>query len=71
MSLDEPRNPRHAALLAKDPRDLTDREWDELEWHEREQIESPEAEEARWRHRMRQAASERPAVHYRDSGWAS
>lgn len=74
MSLDEPRNPKHAAMLESDDHPewkriaiaqeaaaRAARERDELEEWASESI---EAEEARWANRFRQSARERPAVHY-------
>ena len=64
MTLDEPSNPFHAAMLQKDPADLTEPEWKRLARlteaedrkayrravEERAACESVEAEETRWLH---------------------
>lgn len=73
MTLDEG-HPLHAHIRDRDQAQMADlrqfeqedreRVWAEM--RERDALEAPEAEEARWSHRMRQAAAEREPVIYQD-----
>lgn len=74
MSLDEPRNPRHAAMV-ENPDDTAwlrmarRQEAAEAVARHREamelvEFESVEAEEARWSYRMERSSVERERVHY-------
>lgn len=65
MSLDDHYLPWSvASYLEKDPIDFNRRDWQYHEHLQLQAIESREAEEARSQNRMRQAARERPLVHY-------